>query len=544
MKNDPLGPEVFDVIYQRVCDWRRLGHLLGLENDVLNNIETDYAKKEDRVERCILLKKESEANPLEWSYLKDILLIMDEKDLVIDIEGKPAELLQDARIDKSDVDPLCPGIFDMIYQQVCNWRRLGHFIGLEDHELNNIELDNTKKEHRVESCISRKKEIVGNPIGWFYWRNILLKIKEIDLVDDIEEKYPDLLKDKRIDISNVAHQALEEFGILAHDASRTEHFQKLPIKLKDKIKVCVGGGREKIFQIKNMHTIQDNYFEKYKCVDHIKMYNFTNIGIRNECAVLRTLYEWLQKNEDDGFCIKGYDAKRHLEFITDDYEHKNPKESYILVYSKKHCCIFFIDTEPIEIKTSLRENRSNIRPIRSANQCLDDASFIFIPLTLHDPNKHKIDDSICKACIDLQLVVSTDTFKDLNLFEQWWEKFSNEVEGMKSELEDRPDDSNNFFRNIMTYMAFDSFLLPSFTINKENEIKEVQKLIMLTPEQQDIVYSINRHKIIKGPFGTGKTVVAQKILKLFANSPQDKEKTYYIMHDTQGFQYSILRLAT
>jgi len=97
----------------------------------------------------------------------------------------------------------------------------------------------------------------------------------------------------------------------------------------------------------------------------------------------------------------------------------------------------------------------------------------------------------------------------------------------------------------MTYMAFDFFLLPSFTINPENEIKEVQKLIMLTPEQQDIVYSIKRHKVIKGSFGTGKTVVAQKILKLVANSSQRLETTYYIMHDSDsGFVKEMEKLAT
>jgi len=92
-RNNPLGPEVLDVIYQRVCDWRRFGHLLGLEVHKLNSIEADYAKKEDRVERCMWLKKESEANPLQWSYLKEILLGMDEKDLVMDIERKLANLL-------------------------------------------------------------------------------------------------------------------------------------------------------------------------------------------------------------------------------------------------------------------------------------------------------------------------------------------------------------------------------------------------------------------------------------------------------------------
>jgi len=105
---------------------------------------------------------------------------------------------------------------------------------------------------------------------------------------------------------------------------------------------------------------------------------------------------------------------------------------------------------------------------------------------------------------------------------------------MKCELDEKDDISNDFFKNIMTFMAFDAFDLPSFTKNPENEIKEAQKLIMLTPEQRDIVYSTSKHKIIKGPFGSGKTVIAQKILKLVANDSADVELVYYILHDTES----------
>jgi len=185
------------MIYQRVCDWRRLGHLLGLEVHELNSIEIDYDKKEDRVERCILLKKESEANPILWSYLKDILLKMDEKDLVLDIKRKAAELLQYEPIDISHVDPICPLVFDMIYERVCNWRRLGHLLDLEDYELNNIEINNAKKADRVERCISLKEEREANPIQWFYLKDILLKMDETDLVIDIEKMPANLLQNER-----------------------------------------------------------------------------------------------------------------------------------------------------------------------------------------------------------------------------------------------------------------------------------------------------------------------------------------------------------
>jgi len=63
------------------------------------------------------------------------------------------------------------------------------------------------------------------------------------------------------------------------------------------------------------------------------------------------------------------------------------------------------------------------------------------------------------------------------------------------------------------------------------ELEEAKKLIMLTPEQQRIIYSKKKHKVIKGSFGSGKTIIAQQIIKLVANS-MSNELIYYLFHDT------------
>jgi len=51
---------------------------------------------------------------------------------------------------------------------------------------------------------------------------------------------------------------------------------------------------------------------------------------------------------------------------------------------------------------------------------------------------------------------------------------------MKCELDQKDDISNDLFKNILTFMGFDTFELPSFKKNPENEIKEARK----TLEQQ------------------------------------------------------------
>jgi len=58
------------------------------------------------------------------------------------------------------------------------------------------------------------------------------------------------------------------------------------------------------------------------------------------------------------------------------------------------------------------------------------------------------------------------------------------------------------------------------------------------------VYSASKHKIIKGPFGSGKTKVAQKILKLVINNTKSLDIVCYIFHDTDScFVWEMTKLA-
>lgn len=131
---------------------------------------------------------------------------------------------------------------------------------------------------------------------------------------------------------------------------------------------------------------------------------------------------------------------------------------------------------------------------------------------------------------NLELLASSEIFKNVESFEKWWGKILTEIKHIKEEQQEKTDISVDFLRSIIGFMAISHFDLPNFTKAPSKELKEVEKLIMLTPEQQRIIYSKCKRKPIRGSYGSGKTVAAQQLIKLIAGSLDTNEVVYYIFH--------------
>lgn len=66
-------------------------------------------------------------------------------------------------------------------------------------------------------------------------------------------------------------------------------------------------------------------------------------------------------------------------------------------------------------------------------------------------------------------------------------------------------------------------------------------LVMLTPEQKDIFYSGDKHLIIKGPYGCGKTIIARKKLEMLSGEPAKNGKNeivYFVCYDPRSALYN------
>ena len=77
--------------------------------------------------------------------------------------------------------------------------------------------------------------------------------------------------------------------------------------------------------------------------------------------------------------------------------------------------------------------------------------------------------------------------------------------------------------------------IPTFTDDADEQMKHV--LMLLTHEQKDIIYSDKKHLIIRGPYGSGKSVVALKKLEILLKELEENKKNevaYFICHDSKS----------
>ena len=77
--------------------------------------------------------------------------------------------------------------------------------------------------------------------------------------------------------------------------------------------------------------------------------------------------------------------------------------------------------------------------------------------------------------------------------------------------------------------------IPTFTDDADDQMKHV--LMLLTHEQKDIIYSDKKHLIIRGPYGSGKSVVALKKLEILLKDLEESKKNevaYFICHDSKS----------
>jgi len=197
-------PEIFDVISQRISNWRRFGRLISIEDHVLDNIEQDFQDKHSRVNRCIHYKNKLLKHG--WGFWNNRLLRFGEGRGIVDILEKQIPSLSDSITDHNDfagAEYMFIDIFDTLSMRLRDWKPLARVLGFEEYISREIEGNDKYKtclQEKVYRCI---KKVKSTSPDWLYWKDILLKIDEKDLIEDIERLYPDLPKDKRIDCDNV-----------------------------------------------------------------------------------------------------------------------------------------------------------------------------------------------------------------------------------------------------------------------------------------------------------------------------------------------------
>ena len=94
--------------------------------------------------------------------------------------------------------------------------------------------------------------------------------------------------------------------------------------------------------------------------------------------------------------------------------------------------------------------------------------------------------------------------------------------------------ANGIFTAIVSCMGATKIhdILPTFTAEVEKQMKGA--LLLLTPEQIDILHSEDKHVIIDGPYGSGKSIIGRIKAKMIADNLSEEELLYYISYDSRS----------
>ena len=123
----------------------------------------------------------------------------------------------------------------------------------------------------------------------------------------------------------------------------------------------------------------------------------------------------------------------------------------------------------------------------------------------------------CKNC-----VVSFETLQSYDLFWNWFHDHAVNF----NTYTDNTDETTHIaaLAKLIGCLAAAPYFddLPTFTKVSNEQMKHI--LLMLTPEQKRILYSGDKHVLIQGPYGSGKSIIAHKKLQMLSDEFEENGK--------------------
>ena len=149
----------------------------------------------------------------------------------------------------------------------------------------------------------------------------------------------------------------------------------------------------------------------------------------------------------------------------------------------------------------------------------------------------------CEGCE--HSIVSVEILESYELFKVWWDIQVRHYK-VKNTGELDKDKTFAFSAKVIGLLAAAQFVdnLPSFTEDPSEQMEHV--LIMLTPEQREILYSCDKHLLIKGPYGCGKTIIARKKLQMLSEEFAKSKKNgivHFICYDPRSSLVNEVRVS-
>ena len=267
-------------------------------------------------------------------------------------------------------------------------------------------------------------------------------------------------------------------------------------------------------------------------------------------TIMTTLYELCSRNAGRGFIFKNYDMINHLEFLGFD---KNllVKNLMTKLTTSFPTYLAYIERKKVILICGKTVNSNN------PNQCVENiVTSIKCFLTLYGEiiqgngitvigilikENEEEDKSIrCKFCelfsTSHKAFESTDNFltwwKPIETFHNWWDLDGSQRIGICT------DDRNETLFDILAaeilgFMA--AAMIPTIPSLTKDVIQQLRQTYLLyTPQQMNAYFSDNKHVVIQGSYGSGKSILGLKKLELIWKNFTENEIIFYVNYDSKS----------
>ena len=260
--------------------------------------------------------------------------------------------------------------------------------------------------------------------------------------------------------------------------------------------------------------------------------------------VVKTMYDWCKETNKSssmkGLVLHSFFISQHLKHFgfTREALSKNlqieafSEKPAIVVYNpQKNVLLLIRNAENQDLETEIKLGFDELKMfMMSLNDNLKGSNMKLISVVVTE-KEH----SLKLKCADCRNnVFPLEKFKDLPTFERFWEEKTTYF-GKESVDHIKTDFIKIFLAKISGTVAA-TFIygksIPTLTDNCSQQMINVA--VLLTREQMEILYSKHKHIIIKGGFGSGKTIIASAMLRKISDSLKNDEKLYYICYDSRS----------
>ena len=284
------------------------------------------------------------------------------------------------------------------------------------------------------------------------------------------------------------------------------------------------------------------YFERnYKTLGIEAPLVLPSKGIPTEIkAIVETMSSWCQNTGKTdhvkgivlhSFLIKDFYLKMfndklddlRLKLNIDDF----PSTPTITVYNPNERIFFLVriaENEDVENEIKLCGAELKMLILIVGDE-LKDTGIKVIPLIVTDKESKCTD---CRSNLILR-----EEIENIDLFISWYEQKSVDFD---IKFKDNFEESKTIeiLAKIVSCMGATKVhgSLPAFTTEEEKQMEEA--LLLLTPEQIHILYSEEKHIIVSGPYGSGKSIIGRIKSKMIADNLAESELLYYISYDSRS----------